>query len=111
MRTIIDIPEEQVKALDRLGNRQKISRAEIIRRAVADYLVAGQKREPGPLKNDIRGLVKAGDPNYFDGLDGVEYQRRIRAEWDHRDKMYGEWGMHDQPQAAYEPLKKPDNAE
>ena len=38
MRTIIDIPEEQIQNLAYVCNVKKISRAEIIRRAVAMYL-------------------------------------------------------------------------
>jgi len=38
MRTIIDLPDEQVAALDQLCTREQISRAEAVRRAVARYL-------------------------------------------------------------------------
>ncbi len=38
MRTIIDLPDEHVAALDELCRRERISRAEAIRRAVARYL-------------------------------------------------------------------------
>jgi hypothetical protein len=38
MRTIIDIPVELLKHLDRWASEQNISRAEAIRRAVADML-------------------------------------------------------------------------
>jgi hypothetical protein len=108
MRTIVDIPDDQIKALDRIGNREKLSRAELVRRAVSQYLEAETPKKPRPITNDIFGIAKPGDKRFFDGLDGVEYQRRIRAEWDDRDKMYGDWnGLHDHPQ---EPLK-PDDSE
>jgi len=35
MRTIVDLPEEQIGALTRLCEEQRISRAEAVRRAVA----------------------------------------------------------------------------
>ena len=38
MRTIVDLPEEQIRKLTLLCRRERISRAEAIRRAVARYL-------------------------------------------------------------------------
>jgi len=38
MRTIIDLPDDQVKALAELCKSQSISRAEAVRRAVAEML-------------------------------------------------------------------------
>ncbi len=38
MRTIIDLSEQNIKTLDRISKSQGISRAEIIRRAVSEYL-------------------------------------------------------------------------
>jgi len=38
MRTIVDLPDEQVEGLRRLAARVKLSRAELLRRAVAAYL-------------------------------------------------------------------------
>lgn len=79
MRTIVDLPEEQIKALAELCKREGISRAEAIRRAV-EALTASMR----PPKKDIShyfGMWKDRD----DIGDGVEYQRRLRAEWDHRE--------------------------
>ena len=42
MRTIIDIPQHQLDALAQLCAREKISRAEAVRRAL-DTLLSGQK--------------------------------------------------------------------
>jgi hypothetical protein len=72
MRTIIDLPPGDVDALDALCRREGISRAEAIRRAVAQHLLAN----------------RAGDPNHAFGLwrarpvDGLRYQQRLRREWD-----------------------------
>jgi metal-responsive CopG/Arc/MetJ family transcriptional regulator len=72
MRTIIDLPAGDVDALDALCRREGISRAEAIRRAVAQHLLAN----------------RAGDPNQAFGLwrarpvDGLRHQRRLRREWD-----------------------------
>lgn len=72
MRTIIELPESQVEALDALCRREGISRAEAIRRAVAAQV--RQERERG------------GDPAFglWKGrrVDALEYQRRARREWD-----------------------------
>ncbi len=47
MRTIVDLPDEQVEALAELCEREKISRAEAIRRAVAAMLATnkGKRKE------------------------------------------------------------------
>ncbi|MFM7292669.1 MAG: CopG family transcriptional regulator [Planctomycetia bacterium] len=45
MRTIVDLPEDQVKALAALCIAQGISRAEAVRRAVARLLA--EERRPG----------------------------------------------------------------
>ncbi len=52
MRTIIDLPEPQLGALDRLCEAQKISRAEAVRRAV-DCLL---KEAPPVRKNHSFGI-------------------------------------------------------
>jgi len=42
MRTIIDLPDDQVSALTALCRSEKISRAEAIRRALAELLARNQ---------------------------------------------------------------------
>ena len=72
MRTIIDIPERQVEALERISRRRKVSRAELIRQAVDRFLA-----ENAPDAGAAFGLWrKAGKRE-----DGVVYQRRLRREW------------------------------
>ena len=72
MRTIVDLPPEQIAALSKIGKRAKLSRAELIRRAVAEYLSS----RPSEPDDAAFGLWKQ------NGDDGVEYQHRQRAEWD-----------------------------
>ena len=70
MRTIIELPEEQLEALDALCRREKISRAEGIRRAVAVLVrqrAAGADRAFGLWRDRAE--------------DGLAYQRRLRREW------------------------------
>ncbi len=38
MRTIVDLPEEHIKQLAELCEREQLSRAELVRRAVGEYL-------------------------------------------------------------------------
>jgi hypothetical protein len=70
MRTIVDIPEQDIHGLNVLCSREHISRAEAVRRAVTDYLKLHQ-----------------GDADAAFGLwqgrkrDGVDYQNTIRDEW------------------------------
>ena len=76
MRTIIELPEDQLAALDTLCRRDNISRAEAIRRAVAQHV----------------RLERAAEPERAFGLwrkrpvDGLKYQRRLRGEWSGRGK-------------------------
>jgi hypothetical protein len=72
MRTLIDIPERELTLLTQLSVEQKVSRAELVRRAVTAYL------EPHslPASRSAFGLWSDRED------DGLAYQERIRAEWD-----------------------------
>jgi predicted transcriptional regulator len=72
MRTVIDLPDEQIEPLKALAEQMRLSRAELVRRAVADYL-----RRHQPAADDAAfGLWKNRSE------DGVAYQERLRSEWD-----------------------------
>ncbi|MCY4601923.1 MAG: ribbon-helix-helix domain-containing protein [Acidobacteria bacterium] len=71
MRTIIDLPEEQVQRLGELCRREGMSRAEAVRRAVTDYLNAHGVRE----RQEAFGMWRERR------VDGLEYERRLRREW------------------------------
>jgi metal-responsive CopG/Arc/MetJ family transcriptional regulator len=71
MRTLVDIPEPQVRALDELSRTERRSRAALIRQAVDEYL---SKRRGSP-DDDAFGLW--GDRQ----VDGLIYQKKLRAEW------------------------------
>ena len=74
MRTIIELPDSLTRALGELCRREKISRAEAVRRAVAAYL-----RERSPEQGaDAFGLWR--DRR----VDALRYQRRLRSEWSRR---------------------------
>ena len=72
MRTIIDLPDAQLEALDGICRRELISRAEAIRRAV-DLLV--RDRAAG-ASHAAFGLWRGAR-----AVDGLRYQERLRREW------------------------------
>ena len=100
MRTIVDLPEDKIKALDAIAARDDVSRAELMRQAVSLYLAEEKKKKSKSSIDKYAGFLKD-EPKAFDGLDGLAYQNKIRGEWDDREKMYGKWGMSDHPQAPY----------
>ncbi len=71
MRTIVDLPDKDLKAIKALAKREHISQAEAIRRAVRDYLAS----RPAP----DRTLPAFGAWSGRD--DGVDYQHKLREEW------------------------------
>ena len=71
MRTLVDIPENDVAALDELRRGRHVSRSAVIREAVRDYL--GRHLRP----DDDVGFGLWDEKV----IDGVEYQRRLRSEW------------------------------
>ncbi len=73
MRTIIDLPGDQLDALDGICRRESISRAEAIRRAV-DLLV---RDHAARASHAAFGLWRRGARP----VDGLQYQERLRREW------------------------------
>ena len=72
MRTIVDLPEKQIEALKRMSEASRSSRAELVRRAIDEYLARHL-----PAQDDeafgIWGKRK---------IDGLDYQDRMRDEWE-----------------------------
>ncbi len=71
MRTLVDLPEAELEQLTVLSKVRRVSRAELIRQAVAGYL---EQNRTG--LEDSFGLWKK------KAVDGVEYQERLRGEWE-----------------------------
>jgi len=71
MRTLVDIGDPEVKALDRPAQREKTSRAALIRKAINDFLA----RNNADIEAEAFGLW--GDRK----IDGLTYQENIRSEW------------------------------
>ena len=71
MRTLVDIGEPQVQALDELSKEDKRSRAALIREAIDDYL-AKRRTGRGGEAFGLWGKRK---------VDGLAYQEKVRREW------------------------------
>jgi len=74
MRTLIDIPDDQIAELAQIAEREKVSRAALVRRAIADLLASRRAKKDDAIAAAF-GLW--GD----DGEDGLAYQERLRSEW------------------------------
>ena len=72
MRTIVELPDEQIEALKRLSNDTRLSRAELMRRAVKEYLA---RHRPQPAEQAF-GLWKT------QRKDALGIQEQLRSEWD-----------------------------
>lgn len=72
MRTVIDIPDDQVARLDRLAAEAGKSRAALVREALKELIA---RREPDLDLNEYAGLWTSSKE------DGLAYQERMRAEW------------------------------
>lgn len=74
MKTLVDIPDEDIQKLDALASKAKRSRAATIRDAVKLYLVHN---------SDTKDWIQRG-AGFWKGRDdigdGVEYQRAIRED-------------------------------
>lgn len=71
MRTIIDLPEDELRAVKALAKREKLSQAEIVRRAVRLYL----ETRPPEIDPQAFGLWRGRS-------DGLSYQQQVRDEWE-----------------------------
>lgn len=75
MRTLVDIRDDQIEWLDGIAARAKWSRAEAIRQAI-DLLIAKDREETRKVLDEVSGSWS------HLGIDGLEFQRALRAEWD-----------------------------
>ena len=73
MRTIVDLPEELLAKLDALREREGISRAEAVRRAVRAYTA---DERPAAYEAAF-GLWRSRE------VEGRAYEEALRGEWDH----------------------------
>lgn len=71
MRTLVDIPDDQIQALATLCERAHQPRAALIREAIAEYLARHHQADT----QAAFGLWGS------EAEDGLAYQDRLRAEW------------------------------
>jgi metal-responsive CopG/Arc/MetJ family transcriptional regulator len=71
MRTIIDIPDSLLKEVDALAEREQISRAETVRRAMTEYLAKRSTSRP----DAAFGIWKSKH------IDPLDYEDSLRGEW------------------------------
>jgi metal-responsive CopG/Arc/MetJ family transcriptional regulator len=70
MRTLVDIPDAEIAKLALICEAKGLSRSEVIRRAIAAYVL---KNRTAPA--DVFGLWKSAH------VDGLAYQEQARSEW------------------------------
>lgn len=73
VRTAVALSQEQVVALAAMGKRRHLSRPELVRQAVAEFLA---RQSPAPAEDAAFGLWRARQ------RDGLHYQVALRSEWD-----------------------------
>ena len=71
MRTLVDLTDHQVEALDELSKAKRRSRAALIRQAIDDYLAERRSKQEG----DAFGLWGKRK------VDGLTYQMKVRSDW------------------------------
>jgi len=76
-RILADLPDDDIKWLDRLAEEQGKSRAAVLREAVATYKAQSQPSSDKAWLDQAFGIWKG----RTDIGDSVEWQRRERASW------------------------------
>lgn len=71
MRTIISISQEYLVILSRIAQKMGLSRAEVIRRAIKDFIDLHRSD-----KDQAFGLWQDRD------IDSLTYQEKLRSEWE-----------------------------
>ena len=71
MRTVVDLADRQLEALNELSKQEKRSRAALIREAIDDYLAKRRSKQ----ESEAFGLWGKRK------VCGLTYQRKVRSEW------------------------------
>jgi metal-responsive CopG/Arc/MetJ family transcriptional regulator len=72
VRTLVDIPGKYLSVLSEISKQEKLSRAAVVREAIALYVENYQSKKPLDEAFGLWGKKKT---------DGLKYQRKIRSEW------------------------------
>jgi len=79
VRTVVSLDPEDKAWLDRKARQEKVPMTELVRRAIRRYR-ENSEAPSGDFAEILRrtsGIWQAGD--------GLQYQRRLREEWDKRE--------------------------
>lgn len=76
VRTIISLDDEDKAWLDRRAGEEGMSMTQLVREAIRRYRRQVEAEAP-TLERQLRETS-----GLWRGEDGLEYQRRVRAEWD-----------------------------
>jgi predicted transcriptional regulator len=76
MRILVDIPDEDLTRLDKLPKARRLSRAQLVRTAISDYLHS----QSDNLITPAFGLRVRHKKRRTAPEDGLAYQRRMRNE-------------------------------
>jgi metal-responsive CopG/Arc/MetJ family transcriptional regulator len=74
MRTLVDIPDDQIAELAEIARRESVSRSALVRRAITDMLAARRGKKVDAIDAAF-GLWSDMEE------DGLAYQERLRSEW------------------------------
>ncbi|HEX5759070.1 MAG TPA: ribbon-helix-helix protein, CopG family [Thermoanaerobaculia bacterium] len=80
IRTIISLDDEDKAWLDRRAEEERVTMTQLVRMAIRRYR---QELEAGAPSFERQLQATAG---LWRGEDGLEHQRRLRAEWDEREE-------------------------
>ena len=78
VRTVISLEDEDKAWLDRKAIEERVSMAELVRRAVRQFREE-RERKSQPLRQLLEKTSGT-----WDGEDGLTYQRKVRGEWSDR---------------------------
>ena len=73
MRTIVELTSDSIEELDKLRRQRGVSRTQLVREAVVEYLA----RNASDTDESAFGLWRDREAE-----DGLAYQERLRSEWD-----------------------------
>jgi Ribbon-helix-helix protein, copG family len=77
-RTLVGFADQDLSLLDEISASQHVSRAELIRQAVSNYLEqfkSADAAQAGKAADDAFGLWRAKK------VDGMAFQNKLRQEW------------------------------
>lgn len=73
MRTLIDLPQDELEIVDEVVKKLAISRAEFVRRAISVALT--------PYRHKMNHASFGSWSEKAGEVDGLAYQEKLRAEW------------------------------